>query len=299
MLAIALIGGLMSVTPACAAGAVEEADRPERILETYLKAAYARDAETAYPLISRADRAVKSLDDYRRESGTFGGVALELTRVLAEQIRFENMELSADGDRLTATFDVVIPDANAEEVRRAALNFDAGAIADLPPSQRDNRIAGLRQMGQEGLIPLLRSRSERWDLVREEGRWRVWLNWAGAVEITLEAASRAGLPWEVVPVQTRILAVPGETVRAAYRARNQSGEKITAKARHIVAPARLADRLEIVSCFCFLEHALAAGETAEFSLVLRVDYDAPNDVHALTVRYEFYPADDFPGEISR
>ena len=142
--------------------------------------------------------------------------------------------------------------------------------------------------------PVLKAEGERWSMIKEDGEWRVFENWAEAVEVRFGAATFDDLPWEFEPVRKHVMAKHGETIQMAYRAKNLGDEEITAKARHIIGPDADAAHLDIIACFCFLEETLAPGEEKELGLVFRVDFEAPEDVTAFTVKYEFYPAEYFP-----
>ena len=266
---------------------------PEDTLKSYIRAIYARDYSAAYQLISAADRELKSEPQYVEEYGAFSGRALELASTLAALIRFEDLDTTIAGNRATVTFNIVVPDANAPTIRSILLDFDVQDLQGLSADESAQRAEQLRAMAGDGRLPVLVGEDERWELIREEGRWRLFLNWAGAVEVHFEAVTRAGLRWEFVPLQPMVRAMPGETLRTSYRVKNLTDREITGKARHIIKPP--ADSyLEIVNCFCFLQQTLGPGEEELLPVVFRVDYDVPDDVQQMQVRYEFYPADKFP-----
>jgi len=266
---------------------------PEDTLKSYIRAIYARDYSAAYQLISATDRELKSEPQYVEEYGAFSGRALELASTLAALIRFEDLDTTIAGNRATVTFNIVVPDANAPTIRSILLDFDVQDLQGLSADESAQRAEQLRAMAGDGRLPVLVGEDERWELIREEGRWRLFLNWAGAVEVHFEAVTRAGLRWEFVPLQPMVRAMPGETLRTSYRVKNLTDREITGKARHIIKPP--ADSyLEIVNCFCFLQQTLGPGEEELLPVVFRVDYDVPDDVQQMQVRYEFYPADKFP-----
>lgn len=291
-----------AIKPPLSAGAIAlsimtfpaQAASPQAVLEDFLHALYSRDARAAYGLLSEADREVKSLGDYVAESGQFEGAALLLARALAEEIHLDDLRVEAEGDRATVVFEAAIPDANAEAIDDLVLGFADDRLAALAPSEIEAHREALRRTADRGRLPMLRA-TETWNLVREAEGWRVFLNWAKAVEVRFEAVTLHELGWHFEPLRDRVMARYGETIEMAYRARNIGTRETTGKARHIVGPGEDAGFLEIVSCFCFLEQTLAPGETIELPLVFRIDFDAPDEVQRFDVRYEFYPADRFPG----
>lgn len=267
---------------------------PEAVLKAYLNALYSRDAAGAYAHLSSLDRDVKSFEDYRSETGQLSGHALELARAIARQIRYRDMTLRHEGETVTATFGVQLPNANHAELRSLALDFDAEALARLGAAALNKRIATIEQMAEQGALPVLTGDREQWTLVREDNQWRVFLNWAGAVEVRLEAFIMAGLDWQFEPLRERVRVLRGDTVQVSYRARNTGTSETTGKALHSIGPVETAEHVEIVSCFCFIEQTLSPGEEVKLPLVLRVDYEAPDSVQQITVRYEFFPVDAFP-----
>lgn len=267
---------------------------PATVLKAYLQAMYARDADAAYALVSRADKQEKSLSDYRSETGNFNGTALAIARALAREITLSNVTSDVDGERARISFDARIPDANHPDLDVIAEKFDRSRLNSLSEQEVDLRLAGLRQMVADNKLPAMRSLGESWELVREDGTWRVFLNWADAIEVRFDAVVIGDLGWEFEPVRKRVLVQPGETVEMAYRVRNTGNSETVGKARHVVGPVGDAGFMEIVSCFCFLEQALKPGEETELPLVFRVDFAAPETLRQLDVRYEFFPRAEFP-----
>ncbi len=278
----------LSMAPAVAS------DDIEAVLKDYLRAIYSRDAASAYALLSAADRDIKTPEEYAEEIGAFDGPALFVAKALADEIEFDDVDVQSADDIVDVTFDVTLPNANDPALRDLMHGFDADRLSELTPAELDELKAEIQAMESGDQLPVLQSEGERWSLVRDDDQWRIFENWAEAVEVRFDAVTFHGLPWEFEPLRTRVMAVHGETIQMAYRAKNIGDEEITAKARHIVGPSDDAAFLDIISCFCFLEETLAPGEEAELSLVFRVDYEAPEDVTAFTVKYEFYPAERFP-----
>lgn len=274
--------------------AAQQPASPPTVLKDYLRAMYARDAAAAYALVSSADKAEKSLEDYRSETGRFTSGALVLARELAGAIRFDRIVVEQEGDEATVTVDASLPDANAPELAAIVEGFDRDRLGGLDASVLAERRDALRNMAELGTLPTLQGKGERWELVREGGQWRVHLNWAEAVEVRFKAAVMNDLGWEFAPLRRRVLAKPGETIEMAYRVRNLRPRETTGKARHIIGPSDQAAHLEIISCFCFLEQTLKPGESVEMPLVFRVGFDAPENLSRFDVLYEFYPLKAFP-----
>ena len=198
------------------------------------------------------------------------------------------------GDGTTVRFPISLPDANSAELQELFAGFDPDVLNRLTPGKRRRILASLDEMSRTGRLPVITG-EESLDLLREDGRWTVFLNWSDAVKVFFHAEVKEGLPWAFEPLQEMVLARPGETLHAAYRARNLSDLAVTAKARHLDTPKEAAARyLKVIQCFCFLRETLKPGQEKELSLVFRVDWDVPREIREFHVTYQFYPSDRFP-----
>jgi len=269
-------------------------DEPRELVKLYLKAVYARDYRTAYKWISQADRENKSEADYLRENPSLSGIALELTRRLAEKVEFKDIQLESRQDRATVRFTVRVPNANAKPLQDLFLNFDPDRLAILPEARKREIEHRLAAMQSQGNLPWIEG-ADNVEVVKEAGQWRIFANWAAAVRVSFRAAVKDGLPWKFWAVQETILAKPGETLQAVYKAKNLSDKPIRAKARHLEEPKDLAKRyLDIVQCFCLIQQTLQPGEEKELPVIFRVQGNAPDTVKEFRVAYEFYPIEKFP-----
>jgi hypothetical protein len=267
---------------------------PSRAVNDYLKALYARDYRTAYHWISAEDRKNKSESEYLRENPSFSAVALELTGKLAQMIELHNLRSETRGDRATIRFTIKLPDANAGPLQKLLLDFDPDKLGRLSNQEKQAVEEKLESMRKRGTLPMIEG-DDSVELMRENGKWKVFTNWGAAIRVRFSAEVKEGLPWKFWPVQESTLVKPGETLQAFYKAKNLSSRPITAKARHLDKPKEFAGKyLEIIQCFCFIQQTLGPGEEKEFPLVFRVNGDVPTDVKEFYVYYEFYPVEKFP-----
>lgn len=269
-------------------------DDPIKVVKNYLKAVYAQDHRTAYQWISDKDRKYKSEVDYLRENPPFPGVALELTRNLADMIEWSKIQTEIEEDKATVRFKVKLPNASAPEIQKLFFEFDAARLAHLTEKEKEAIEEKLRLMKKQGTLPKIEG-EDSLKLVKEQGSWRVLADWAQAIPVKFSAEVKEGLAWEFRPVQETVLAKPGETLQAVYKVKNLSNRPLTAKARHRDDPKDLADKyLEVIQCFCFIQQTLAPGEEKELPLVFRVGWDVSREVTEFRIKYEFYPIDKFP-----
>ena len=263
---------------------------PEQVVRQYVAGLYARDFERAYQLISTADKAYKSQAEYLEENNSLTGFALEASRQLASYIEYQAWEVERQGERVTVTAHFVVPDGNTPAVQKILSQGDT-----LTQAERAALLDELDRLYRSDKIPTFEG-EQRFELVQEPEGWRVVEDWAGAVRVHFSGEVRAGLSWEFEPLQEVVLAKPGETLQATYRARNLSDRPVVAKARHIDRPEEYLDFLTIVQCFCFIQQTLQPGEETKLPLVFRVEWDTPAEVKDFYVHYEFYPLEEFPEE---
>ncbi|MDE0356104.1 MAG: cytochrome c oxidase assembly protein [Deltaproteobacteria bacterium] len=273
----------------------EENTAPLRdLVSRYLKAVYAQDYADAYRYVSRRDREVKSEAAYLKENPSFTGTAAELTRRLADRIEVGPVSAEVRGDSASVRFPVSLPDANSAELQELFSGFDPEVLNRLTPEKRRGILASLNEMGRTGRLPTITG-EESLELLRENDRWAIFENWAEAVKVFFHAEVKEGLPWAFEPLQEMVLAPPGETLHAAYRARNLSERAVTGKARHVDTPKEAAEEhLSIIQCFCFLRETLKPGQEKELPLVFRVGWDVPRETREFHVTYQFYPSERFP-----
>ncbi|MFQ5541990.1 MAG: cytochrome c oxidase assembly protein, partial [Candidatus Binatia bacterium] len=240
---------------------------PEKVVKKYLKAIYALDYERAYDWISERDQKLKNKTEYLRENAPFSGTALELSRKLAEIIEIFDMRTEIQGKRAFISFTARLPDANAPSLQKLVLDFDPDRLSRLSSEEKRSIVTTLKSMRKDGTLVMLEG-EESLELVKEQDRWRISVDWAGAIRVQFNAEVKEELPWEFRPFQKTVMAKPGETLRALYKAKNLSDKAITAKARHRDEPKGLAAKhLQIVQCFCFLQQTLAPGEEMQLPLV--------------------------------
>jgi cytochrome c oxidase assembly protein subunit 11 len=105
----------------------------------------------------------------------------------------------------------------------------------------------------------------------------------------------SGLPWTVEPEEPVVELRPGETKTVFFRARNTSDRATSGIAGYNVSPDQSGAYFNKISCFCFSEQRLDAGEKAEWPVVFYLDPSLEKDatmarVDTITLSYVLYPA---------
>ncbi|MBI3078986.1 MAG: cytochrome c oxidase assembly protein [Deltaproteobacteria bacterium] len=269
--------------------AAPQVERPEQVARRYVQAFYSHHYETAYDLLSESDRQAKSREDYLRERGEVSPLLVDLSTQLAGVIRYEEVRVEPRGPGASVTLRMRLP-----EGPRILEELLAGKDPDrLSQAEQAALTRKLQDQIAAGNLPRLDA-EQRFDLVRERGEWRLFLNWAESVRIAFDATVKAGLPWAFRPVQREMLVQPGEFYTTYYVAKNLSDKSVTAKAVHVIEPAQYGQYLNVVQCFCFVQDTLQPGEEKRFPLSFLVSYDLPETVKRFRMQYDFYPIDRFP-----
>lgn len=100
------------------------------------------------------------------------------------------------------------------------------------------------------------------------------------------------LPWPFTPEQEEMTLSVGERKQTTFTVRNSYDRPVVARAIPSVSPARAADYLNKIECFCFQQQPLQSGEAKDFPLVFFVDPDLPDDITKLTLSYTLFDISD-------
>ena len=288
-----ILGVAVGLTAVAAVFAVQQLIRPaapEEVAEAFFKAGYQHDYASAWDLVSSQDQAARSQEEYLAANPLPTDQQAALFEQLAAWGEFEVVAISSSRpDQAILTAQVRFPNSAQSEVQ------DLLAAAGDPAASQTALLKELRSLSDQEALQFFEG-DVSFNLALEDNRWRVVQHWGSAVTVLLEAAVSPDLPWEFYPVQSEMLALPGELVKATYLARNNTDESITAKAVHEVGPADYASYFQTVQCFCFTEQTLAPGEQREMVLLFRIDFTLPQGVGEIRNRYTFYTLESFPAE---
>lgn len=113
--------------------------------------------------------------------------------------------------------------------------------------------------------------------------------------VRFDANVAAGLGWRFEPEVGSVSVRAGEVKTVAYTIRNLRAEPSTGIASYNVTPEQTGGFFNKITCFCFTEQTLGAGETRTEEVVFFVDPDISkdkelNDITTITLSYTFFPA---------
>lgn len=259
---------------------------PEQIALEYGRAMYRYDAATIYRLASTADRRAKDEGSVRAQVGAPTGFALDIIRHLALFIEAKPVDTRLSGNRATVSLKLTLPDANAPEIRTLAHDWDATALDALSDSERADVRRKLDELHKRRKLPVVEGQ-ETFELVKEDGGWRLVLDWGRTIPVRFSASTAKTAALDVTTTPAEIRAKPGESFRVTLRAKNVSGHEITTRVGHRIAPDADASFLALLQCPLFLPATVKPGETKEFVSEYLLLKDTPDRVNGFRVTYEF------------
>ena len=115
--------------------------------------------------------------------------------------------------------------------------------------------------------------------------------------VTVQFITRngTGLPWSMGVETRQVRLHPGQTSEANFTFNNGSDTPSWGRAVPSVSPPLATRHVRKVSCFCFEEQRLEAGERLELPLVFQLARDLPPEVNTVTLVYTLYPVESESG----
>lgn len=109
--------------------------------------------------------------------------------------------------------------------------------------------------------------------------------------VTVQFITRtgSGLPWRLQALDDQVRVHPGQAYEVNFSFTNHGKQASWGRAVPSVSPGRASQHLRKVTCFCFDEQRLEAGEHLELPIVFQLARDLPEDVHTVTLAYTLYP----------
>jgi cytochrome c oxidase assembly protein subunit 11 len=118
--------------------------------------------------------------------------------------------------------------------------------------------------------------------------------------VTVQFITRGsqGLPWHLEVDTRQIRLHPGQREEVFFTFRNNGDEATRARAVPSVSPSEASLHMRKLTCFCFQEQQLAAGEGLKAPLVFQLTRDLPADIKTVTLVYTLYPVQPAEAEVS-
>ncbi|MGZ8520827.1 MAG: hypothetical protein ACXWX7_11830 [Candidatus Binatia bacterium] len=276
------LGAMVSM--ALLAEFAKAAERQEitTVVENYVKALYARDFRAAYEQISSADQRLKDVHSYNRERGEFRDFTLEAARAVAQSVSVRVVELRVDGERGTAKVTANVPDAT--KLNPLMLDWESERLERLSASERKALLDTIDRQRRDEKIAMVAG-EETFNLVKEAGGWKLFLNWAAGVKLTFQPAIPASAPVAIRIAESEVTSRPGQVFRVAMKITNTGKQIISTRIGHLIEPPELRDYLDLVDCGFILPLRLQPGKEEEFVTTYLLRGTLPDQVRQLSVTY--------------
>ena len=108
------------------------------------------------------------------------------------------------------------------------------------------------------------------------------------VQIRFVATNHASMPWQFAPNDKKMKVHPGQSNQTSYYVFNASGKDMVGQAVPSVVPARAADYIRKMECFCFSRQPLASGEQKDMGLSFVISPDLPANINEITLNYTLF-----------
>jgi hypothetical protein len=284
----AAIGALLALPSFYFCSADHLKKDPLPVVRAYLEATYARDFERAYRHISRRDQRIKAKEAYVRERGPYSGFTLDLASRLAQgmEIGVVDREQLPDRARITVRFKLPAP----EDLSPLVYGWDSAKLNSLPPNQQKRLLETLEEKQKNKSLIVIESR-ETFDLVDEEGEWRLLFDWAAGVKVTFHASVPSSSGIEARLSEREVIARVGEPFQIILKVKNRGRREALVRVDHLFEPKEIAAHVELIMCGFLLPFELWPGSEREFSSAYLLEGGLGADVRQLAITYEFKPQD--------
>jgi hypothetical protein len=265
------------------AGAKPHQVEPIDVVKAYLKANYARDYQNAYRYISSQDQLVWNEKSYASQSEGFTGFALELAQTLAASMEIWVIEKQLSSDRTHYKIGYRVP--TADELSALLFDWDPDKLNALSRSRQEQLLETLGKMKKDDKMIMIEGQ-ETIDLVADKGGWKVFLDWASGIRITLKADSAPSTEVEARFVPNELIVKKDEPFQIDLKIKNRSKRPIVARIVHHVEPRDMESHIDMIACGALGSLALQPGDVQQISSAYLIR-DGIQAGEKIDITYEF------------
>ena len=265
------------------AGAKPPQVEPIDVVKAYLKANYARDYQNAYRYISSQDQLVWNEKSYASQSEGFTGFALELAQTLAASMEIWVIEKQLNSDRTHYKIGYRVP--TADELSALLFDWDPDKLNALSRSRKEQLLETLGKMKKDDKMIMIEGQ-ETIDLVADKGGWKVFLDWASGIRITLKADSAPSTEVEARFVPNELIVKKDEPFQIDLKIKNRSKRPIVARIVHHVEPRDMESHIDMIACGALGSLALQPGDVQQISSAYLIR-DGIQAGEKIDITYEF------------
>ncbi|MGH7888872.1 MAG: hypothetical protein ACREPG_13500, partial [Candidatus Binatia bacterium] len=205
----------------------------------------ARDARTAYQLISMTDRSSRDEKTYLRSVESFGGFALDLAKKFADE-----MELWVVSEKLGATkarYEIGYRAPVSDGIAPQIFDWNPDKLNALPPREQGRLLDAVEGVKKGGKRVTIEGR-ETFDLVREKGAWKIFLDWRSRSRIVFKARVPQSGDLEVGFFLNDFLVKIDDPFQIDFTVRNRTDRDLVVKLDHRFEPRELANSVDMIAC---------------------------------------------------
>jgi hypothetical protein len=254
---------------------------PVDIAKAFYKATYARDFDAAYLLVSAADRRVREHVSY--SEGSLRGFTLALAKRFADQIAFQVSAREVSDNRARLTLNYKVP--AADEISSRLFSWDQDKLKALSWVERREILNELTKPKTTGTMISIEGQ-DTFDLVKENGHWRIFLDWASGIDVSFDAVLPVNSALEVDILKRWVFARNDEPFQSNLRLRNRGEYEVLVRIDHRIEPKESADQITMVACGFLRPLRLRAGDEREVSSAYLLDPNFPRNTK-LRIAYQF------------
>jgi cytochrome c oxidase assembly protein Cox11 len=107
---------------------------------------------------------------------------------------------------------------------------------------------------------------ESFDLIRENGEWRIFYDWASANKVKLKLVPPRDSGIEARLSSNEFVAKPSAPFEVSFTLTNHNGVPVSVRLIHHVEPRSVENHLEMIACGALAPVALQPGESQEISM---------------------------------
>ena len=256
---------------------------PIDVVKAYLKANYARDYQNAYRYISSQDQLVWNEKSYASQSEGFTGFALELAQTLAASMEVWVIEKQLSSNRAHYKIGYRVP--TADELSALLLDWEPAKLNALSRPRQEQLLETLGKMKKDDKMIMIEGQ-ETIDLVADKGGWKVFLDWASGIRITLKADSAPSTEVEARFVQNELMVKKDEPFQIDLKIKNRSKRPIVVRIVHHVEPRDMESHIDMIACGALGPLALQPGDVQQISSAYLIR-DGIQAGEKIDITYEF------------
>ena len=248
-----------------ASGENVQVSRDDRLdaIANFLQASYARDYRTAYSYIAARDQHVWSKASYARRYQSLNGFALTLAQTLAARLEIWTMTQRIEADRIRYEIGYRVP--TADELAPALLDWDGKKLNALSNAEQQQILKKIQDLSQKPDAIRINGR-ESLKLIRENGRWKIFYDWASANKVKVKLAVPRGSDIDVLISGDEFMVKDSEPFDVNFTLTNRGHAPASVRLVHHVEPDSAQQHLAMIACGALLPITLQPGASQEITM---------------------------------